>query len=75
LTTDSTNSDRIGFSAQQLQTLFPAAVTDFAEQNQGLTEADADYKYMKVNPGNLTPLLVKAIQELEARIQTLEGGA
>jgi hypothetical protein len=75
LTTDSTNADRIGFSAQQLQTLFPAAVTDFAEQNQGLTEADADYKYMKVNPGNLTPLLVKAIQELEARIQTLEGGA
>ena len=75
LTTDATNADRIGFSAQQLQTLFPAAVTDFAEQNQGLTEADAEYKYMKVNPGNLTPLLVKTIQELEARIQALESGS
>ena len=75
LTVDPTNTEKIGFSAQQLQTLFPDAVTDYADQNQGLDESDPNYQYMKVNPGNLTPLLVKAIQELEARIQTLEGGA
>ena len=55
--------DRYGFIAQELETVFPEAV-----------HTNNDEEAMKsVDYSKLVPLLVKEIQELKARIETLEN--
>lgn len=54
---------RTGVIAQEIVEVFPECVT---------TEASGE-KYMQVDYSKLTPLCVKAIQELEARIAGLES--
>jgi hypothetical protein len=51
---------QIGFIAQELEQLFPELVTEDAEG------------YKHVNYGQLTPVLVAAIQQLKQRIEALE---
>jgi endosialidase-like protein len=80
--TDRTNQILHGFVAQELVTVFPEAVTI------GATAKDCDCDLGRrgehdpdccnssawgVDYGKLTPILVKAIQELTARVAALEG--
>ena len=58
--------NQLGFIAQEVEAVFPEAVSE--------TTVDED-TYKTVGPGALIPVLVKAIQELEARIAVLEAGA
>jgi hypothetical protein len=61
--------DQLGFIAQEVEQVFPEAVgiapttTDFKGE---------DPKYKTVGPGAFIPVLVKALQEANAKIETLE---
>jgi hypothetical protein len=73
--------NQLGFVAQEMEAVFPEAVSVW-EMDEPTGEVDEDGKpitekvdYKTVGPGALIPVLVKAIQELEARIATLEAGA
>jgi hypothetical protein len=59
--------NQLGFIAQEVETVFPDAV-DVA----GVTTEDVD-AHKSVAPGTLIPVLVKAIQELTARLEVLEN--
>ena len=54
-----TDTRQIGFSAQEVEKLFPEVV---------LTDANG---YKSVDYGRLTPVLVEAIKELQKQIDTL----
>lgn len=61
-----------GFLAQEFETIFPKYVKcseDAISCVSGSTVSD----FRTMNTGHLIPILVKAIQELEARIQALEA--
>ena len=60
--------DDIGFLAHELQEVFPNAVGGEKDE----TNADGSIKPQTYDPSKLVPLLVKTIQELEARITALE---
>ena len=71
----------MGFSAQQLLELWPYPVTKFDEDNKktGAKPGDDNFRYHKLNPGQMTPLIVKTIQEqmktielLTSRVEELE---
>ena len=73
---------RMGFSAQQLLELWPYPVTKFDNINtaNSASAGDGNFMYHKLNPGMMSPLIVKTIQELittiddlKARIETLES--
>ncbi len=73
--------NQLGFIAQEVEAVFPEAVSEWA-MDEPTGEVDEDGKpitekvdYKTVGPGALIPVLVKAIQELEARIAVLEAGA
>lgn len=73
--------NQLGFVAQEMEAVFPEAVSVW-EMDEPTGEVDEDGKpitekvdYKTVGPGALIPVLVKAIQELEARIAVLEAGA
>ncbi|MFQ5598900.1 MAG: tail fiber domain-containing protein [Nitrospiria bacterium] len=57
--------ERIGFLAQELQTVFPQAVSEDPE-------GDVKEKPMGVDYGRVTPVLVSGIQELIAENEALE---
>ena len=61
--------------AQQIHALWPRAVTSYEGENTAanINPGEDGFKPMKINEGKLVPLLIKTIQELEARIQALEG--
>jgi len=59
-----------GFVAQEFETVFPQYVS-CAESYISSGSTVSDFRTM--NSGHLIPVLVKAIQELEARIAALEG--
>jgi hypothetical protein len=74
-------TNQLGFIAQEVEAVFPDAVSAWA-MDEPTGEVDEDGKpitekvdYKTVGPGALIPVLVKAIQELEARIAVLEAGA
>jgi hypothetical protein len=57
-----------GFMADELQTILPYAVTgqkDAVDKEGKIIPQGVDY-------GKLTPILIKAIQEQESKIRTLE---
>ena len=61
-----------GFIAQEVKT----AIDNHSEIKDGFrmwAESDNADKRQRRAPSELIPMLVKAIQELEARIATLEG--
>ncbi len=59
-------NQQIGFLAQELQNIYPQAVG-------GDPEGDVNREPMGIDYGRLTPLLVRAIQELQARVEELEN--
>jgi hypothetical protein len=59
--------NQLGFIAQEVETVFPDAVDEWSKVLQDDTEA-----YKTVGPSALIPVLVKAIQELHAEIESLK---
>ena len=57
--------EKIGFFAQELQKVYPQAVN-------GSPDSDVNEDPMMIDYGKLTPILVKAIQELQAEIEELK---
>tara|TARA_B100000902_G_scaffold290613_1_gene276910 strand:+ start:390 stop:2132 length:1743 start_codon:yes stop_codon:yes gene_type:complete len=77
---DDTNTLEDGFLAHEVSSIVPNAVT--GEKDAVYTEEEAssemhidagDIKRQQLDHSKLVPLLVKTVQELEARIKTLEG--
>ena len=66
---DETNTLEDGFLAHEVATVVPNAV--FGEKDA--VDSNGNPEMQGVDPGKLIPLLVKTIQELEARIATIEG--
>jgi len=68
---------RQGFSAQQLVDICPQAVYQPRNINkktgEAYTEGDENYKYMKVNPGMMTPIVTAALQEAITQIEDLKS--
>jgi hypothetical protein len=58
-----------GFLAHEVSSIVPEAITGTKDAVDG--EGNPDYQ--GIDQSKLVPLLVKTIQELEARIATLEG--
>ncbi len=56
-----------GFSAQELQKVIPDAVV----AEKGKTPEDADHTYYGVKYAEIIPVLVKAIQELEQKLEQI----
>jgi hypothetical protein len=57
--------NQLGFIAQEMEEIFPDAVGEWEDDNDGIT-------YKTVGPGALIPVLVKAIQELKSENDTLK---
>ena len=77
---DDTNTLEDGFLAHEVSSIVPNAVT--GEKDAVYTEEEAssemhidagDIKRQQLDHSKLVPLLVKTVQELEARIKVLEG--
>ena len=58
-----------GFIAHEVSSVVPEAI----HGNKDEVDADGNPKYQNIDQSKLVPLLVKTIQELEARITTLEN--
>jgi hypothetical protein len=58
-----------GFLAHEVQSVVPEAITG----EKDAVDDDGNPKYQGIDQSKLVPLLVKTIQELEARITTLEA--
>jgi hypothetical protein len=76
---DDTNTLVDGFLAHEVQSVVPEAVRGTKDQVYTAEEAanapntsEGDIKGQELDTGKLVPLLVKTIQELEARITALE---
>jgi hypothetical protein len=65
-----TGNETEGFIAHELQEYFPDAVTG---EKDAVYSSTGNIKPQSVDYGRITPLLVKAIQELEARVKELEN--
>jgi hypothetical protein len=59
-----------GFLAHEVQSIVPEAITG----TKDALDADGNPDYQGIDQSKLVPLLVKTIQELEARITALENG-
>ena len=64
---DSTRSD--GFLAHEVQSIVPQAITGIKDE----VDDEGNAVMQGIDHSHLVPLLVKTIQELEARITALEG--
>jgi len=60
---------KTGFIAQELKLIYPAAVVG----SENDVDEDGNPIYMGVSRDVLVPVLVKAIQELSAKVEALEG--
>jgi hypothetical protein len=67
---DDTNTAIDGFLAHEVSSVVPSAIS--GEKDEVWT--DGSPMYQQIDQSKLVPLLVKTIQELEARIATLEAG-
>ncbi len=65
----------MGFSAQQMLKLYPYPVSTFEDENKenNSKPGDHDFLYHKLNQGEMTPLIVKTIQEMMTTIDTLKA--
>ena len=66
---DETNTLVDGFLAHEVSSIVPEAITG----DKDAVDSDGNPEYQGIDQSKLVPLLVKTIQELEARITTLEG--
>jgi hypothetical protein len=64
--------DMLGFVAQEVQSVIPEAVEDFGNNSVTVGETIVENP-LRVNEKFIIPVLVKAIQELTARVQELEN--
>jgi hypothetical protein len=64
--------DMLGFVAQEVQTIIPEAVENFSNNSITIGETVIENP-LRVNEKFIIPVLVKAIQELTARVQYLEN--
>jgi len=77
ITTDGTHKEDwldIGFKAQEVEALEKAAGYKIADKTNLTTSITGDGKQYGIQYAKFVPILVKAIQELTARIKTLEDG-
>jgi hypothetical protein len=65
-----TGNESEGFIAHELQEIFPGAVTG---EKDAVYSSTGNIKPQTVDYGRITPLLVKAIQELSAKVAALEA--
>ena len=65
-----TGNEAEGFIAHELQEIFPDAVTGEKDETY---ESTGNIKPQSVDYGRITPLLVKAIQELKAQNDDLQS--
>ena len=74
---DDTNTLVDGFIAHEVSSVVPEAVTGDKDAMRDVTDEDGNVTsvadYQGIDQSKLVPLLVKTIQELEARITALEG--
>mgnify|MGYP006242759811 CR=1 FL=1 len=66
---DQTNTLVDGFLAHEVSDIVPEAITG----EKDAVDSEGNPEYQGIDQSKLVPLLVKTIQELEARITTLEG--
>ncbi|ANS04980.1 hypothetical protein [uncultured Mediterranean phage] len=66
---DDTNTLLEGFLAHEVSSIVPEAISG----EKDAVDTDGNPDYQGIDHSKLVPLLVKTIQELEARITTLEG--
>ena len=66
---DDTNTLQDGFLAHEVSSIVPEAITG----EKDATDDDGNPELQGIDHSKLVPLLVKTVQELEARIATLEG--
>ena len=70
-----------GFLAHEVSSIVPNAITGekdatyTSEDEENDLGVEGEAKHQLIDHGKLIPLMVKTIQELEARIKTLEGSA
>ena len=76
---DDTNTLLDGFMAHEVSSIVPEAISGTKDQvatsddvASHIAEAVGDPVYQGIDQSKLVPLMVKTIQELEARIKTLE---
>jgi hypothetical protein len=67
------NKDMFGFIAQEIQKIIPEAVESFADGNLITVGNTIIDNPLRVNEKFIIPILVKAIQELSAKITQLEN--
>jgi len=65
-----TGNEAEGFIAHELQEIFPDAVTGEKDETY---ESTGNIKPQSVDYGRITPLLVKAIQELKAELDAAKA--
>jgi hypothetical protein len=66
--------DMLGFIAQEVQNIIPEAVEDFGGEDNIVEIGDLKVTNpLRINEKFIIPVLVKAIQELTARVQYLEN--
>ncbi len=74
---DDTDTALDGFIAHEVSSIVPEAVTGTKDAMETYTDDDGEEqtreKYQGIDQSKLVPLLVKTIQELEARITALES--
>ena len=71
---DDTNTLVDGFLAHEVTSVVPNAVTGTKDEVYAVGhDLEGDDLYQSVDYSKIVPLLVKTIQELEARITTLES--
>ena len=66
---DDTNTLVDGFIAHEVSAIVPEAISGAKDA----VDSDNNPEYQGIDQSKLVPLLVKTIQELEARITALEG--
>ena len=66
---DDTNTLVDGFIAHEVSSVVPEAISGDKDE----VDDDGNAVHQGIDQSKLVPLLVKTIQELEARITTLEG--
>ncbi len=66
---DETNTLVDGFLAHEVSSIVPEAISG----EKDAVDSEGNPEYQGIDQSKLVPLLVKTIQELEARITTLEG--
>jgi hypothetical protein len=70
---DEQGKDMLGFIAQEVQNIVPEAVEGFSDGSALIVGESTVENPLRVNEKFIIPVLVKAIQELEARVKELEN--